>query len=290
MSQQKAKESILKAHELKHANTGVYRQFNDKLREEINAIKADRDLSEEGRGRRLSQLRETRGKELLALAYRRHCEYKTLLADARKNAEAVIYSDIPKPDQTKIERFDESFRKLKTELMLARDGKAAAQKLTQFIEGVDERYFHHKISEAYAELSSSVLALDNNSGMRLALSQQYDNLNASYESPDAAAARTSLDTANDMDQSQFFLKVVEDSAREGLGVKYSSFINNTESYYSYHEDERPVIEKPQEPKKKSSLFDEEEAEGRALIGRLNREMRERQAREAAEAATGGDSE
>lgn len=240
MSQQKAKASILKAHELKHENTGVYRQFNDKLREEIRALKDDRDLSEEGRGRRLAELREARGKELLQLAYRRHREYKSLLADARKNAEAVIYSDIPKPDQTKIDRFDESFRKLKTELMLARDGKAAAQKLTQFIGEVDERYFHHKISEAYADLSSSILTLDNSSGMRLALSQQYDSLNASYESPDAEAARSSLDTANDMEQSQFFLKVVEDSVREGLGVRYSSFINNTESYYSYHEDERPA--------------------------------------------------
>ncbi|QOS80991.1 hypothetical protein JNUCC31_09025 [Paenibacillus sp. JNUCC31] len=244
MSRQKAKESILKAHELKNANTGVYRQFNDKLREEINAIKGDRDLSEEGRANRIAKVRETRGKELLQMAYRRHREFKALLADARKNAEAVIYSDIPKPDQTKIERFDESFRKLRTELMLARDGKAAAQKLTQFIEGVDERYFHHKISEAYADLSTSVLTLDNSSGMRLALSQQYDNLNASYESPDAEAARNSLDTANDMEQSQFFLKVVEDSVREGLGVRYSSFINNTESYYSYHEDERPADDAP----------------------------------------------
>ncbi|WJH30468.1 fibrillarin-like rRNA/tRNA 2'-O-methyltransferase [Paenibacillus sp. CC-CFT742] len=287
MSQQKAKESILKAHELKAANTGVYRQFNDKLREEMNAIKTNPDLSEEGRGKQLEALREKRGKELMQMAYKRHHEYKDLLSDARKNAEAVIYADIPKPDQTKIDRFNDAFRKVRTEIMLSRDGKSAAQKLTHFIDGVDDRYLHHKISESYGELSASILALDNSSTMRVSLSQQYDSLNASYESPDAGAARASLETANDMEESKFFLSIVEDSARDLLGVRYSSFINNTESYFIHHEDERPVIEKPQTTKKGSSAFDITEEE-RAFWRKLNRDVKEaREAREAAEAAVAG---
>jgi hypothetical protein len=280
MSKQKAKESILKAHDLKRENTGIYRQFNEKVREEIKIIKDDTDLSEEGRAKRIAQVQETRGKELLQLAYRRHREYRALLADARQNAEAVIYSDIPKPDQTKIDRFDEAFRKLKTELMLARDGKSAAQKLTQFIEGVDERYLHHKISESFGELSSSVLAIDDSAAMRGALSKQYDSLNASYESPDAEEARSSLEVANDMENSQFFLDAVVGAARDTLGTQYSSFLNNTESYFTRHEDERPVMEKPQESKKKAPDlgFSEEQI---ALI-----ERKVREAREAKEAAGG----
>lgn len=283
MSKQKAKESILKAHDLKRENTRVYREFNDKVRSEINEIESNDDLSAEGRARHVAKVRESRGKELLQLAYKRHREYKDLLSDARKNAEAVIYADIPKPNQTKIDRFNDAFRRLRTEITLSRDGESAAQKLTQFIGGVDERYFHHQISESYGELSASILALDNSPSMRISLSRQYDNLNASYESPDAEAARSSLETANDMEQSQFFLDAVEVAVRDTLGVQYSSFINNTESYFSQHEDDRPVTEAPQEPVKRSSDmgFTKEQV---AIIERKVREARE------AKEAVGGVSE
>lgn len=240
MSLAKARESLLKAHELKNDNTRFYREFNDKVRAEISAIRDDRYLSEDGRAQKIAEVRERRGKELLRLAHARRQEFRAHLADAQKHAEAVIYAKIPKPSEEKIERFTESLRKLKTELMLSGRAESAAAKLTQFIGELDDPYLAHKVSIEYADLAGSILAIADPSNvgkLRMDLSRQYDGLSGKYEDPDANAARDALETATEMDKSSFFIGLVHDSVRETLGTRYSSFINSTDTYFEQNPDD-----------------------------------------------------
>ncbi|MGG6309989.1 hypothetical protein [Paenibacillus macerans] len=254
MSQQKAKESIVKAHELRNDNTRFYREFNDKVRGEISAVRSDRNLSAEGQAAKVKEIKEKRGKELMQEIYKRRHEFRQHLADAKKHAEDVIYAKIPQPDATKLGRFEEALRVLKTEVMLAVDSKTAAAKLTQFIEGIDDPYLAHKVSEQFGELSGSILAItpkEEAMKMRLELSQHFSGLTAKYESPDATAARGTLESAASMDESAFFIETVRESVNNALGVRYGSFINNTDDYFAANEAERPILE--QVPKKTNEI-------------------------------------
>lgn len=283
MSKQKAQESIVRAHELRHDNTRFYREFNDKVRGEISAVRSDRNLSAEGQAAKVSEIKEKRGKELLQEIYKRRHEFRQHLAEAKKHAESVIYAKISKPDATKLERFEEVFRVLKTEVMLAVNSKTAAAKLTQFIGGIDDPYLAHKVSEQFGELSGSILAItapEEAMKMRHELSQHFSGLTAKYESPDATAARDTLETASAMDQSAFFIDPVRQSVNETLGVRYGSFINNTDDYFVANEDARPAID--EKPKPVTGTNNDWTDEQRALWRKLTQEVREAEARKAAE--------
>ncbi|GGG08695.1 hypothetical protein [Paenibacillus aceti] len=286
MSQQKAKESILKAHELRNDNTRFYREFNDAIRKEITAVKEDRNLSPEGQTNKVSEIKEKRGKELMQQVYKRRQEFRAHLSEARKHAEEVIYTKIPKPDATKIDRFDEALRVLKTEIMLTHNAKSAAAKLTAFIEGIEEPYFAHKVSEQFGELAGSILAVEEPGELaktRYALSQQFSGLTSKYESPEAGAARDSLETATALDQTAFFNEIVRGAVNDTLGTYYGSYINRTDDYFAAHEDERPKeeIKKDANPKQQNDPFEWTE-EQRDFWRRINQDAREREASKATE--------
>lgn len=158
MSYQKAKDSIQKAHELKHDNTRFYREFQDKVRTEINAIAGDSDLSADGRYNRTTAAKKKHGTDLMKQAHVRRLQYLAHLKDAKTHAEAEIYAKIKKPDATTLERFEASLRKVKTELLLSMNAKTAAAKLTEFITQVSDPYCASILHEQFADLAGPIIA------------------------------------------------------------------------------------------------------------------------------------
>ncbi|MNI63906.1 hypothetical protein D3C73_1193160 [compost metagenome] len=140
--------------------------------------------------------------------------------------------------------------------MLAIDAKTATAKLAQFIDGIDDPYFAHKVSEQFGELSGSILAMTaprDAAKMRHDLAQHFSGLTAKYESPEANDARETLEAADSMDQSAFFNDIVRQAVNDTVGVRYGSFINNTDDYFAANEAERPVVEEKPKPKTSTNV-------------------------------------
>ncbi|MEK5420166.1 hypothetical protein [Paenibacillus sp. FSL L8-0708] len=247
MSYQKAKDSIQKAHELKHDNTRFYREFQDKVRTEINAIAGDSDLSADGRYNRTTAAKKKHGTDLMKQAHVRRLQYLAHLKDAKTHAEAEIYAKIKKPDATTLERFEASLRKVKTELLLSMNAKTAAAKLTEFITQVSDPYCASILHEQFADLAGPIIAQtppSENAKTRHELAQTFEGLASKFESADVRSARDTLESINEMETSKFFIDLVSDAARDTLGREYGDYVNDTDSYFASHEDERPAAPKP----------------------------------------------
>lgn len=285
MSYQKAKESVQKAHELKHDNTRFYREFQDKVRAEVSSIQTDRELSADGRATRTAAAKKKHGVDLMKQAYTRRQQYLAHLKDARKHAEAEIYAKIKKPDATTLDRFEASLRKVKTELLLATSAKTAAAKLTDFISQVSDPYCASLLHEQFAELAAPIIAqapAAESAKIRHDMAGTFEGLATKFESDEVRAARDTLESIDEMVASKFFIDLVSEAATEALGKEYGAFVNDTEAYYVLHEDERPAA--APEPAKQSTNATALTAEEKAIWDEVFRKQAEaKAAKEKAEA-------
>lgn len=256
MSYLKAKESIQKAYDLRHDNTRFYREFQDKVRSEISAIASDKELSAEGRFNRTAATKKKHGADLMKQAYTRRQQYLAHLKEAKAAAEVEIYAKIKKPDAATLERFEASFRKVKTELLLSMSPKTAAAKLTEFIAQVSDPYCANILHEQFADLAGPIIAQTpaaESAKIRHEMANTFEGLTSKFESDDMRAAREAIESINDMETSKFFIDLVRETATGELGREFGAYVNDTEAYFASHEDERPAEIKAEPVKTRTSV-------------------------------------
>lgn len=249
-----ARKHMEKAREITHGSTEVYRLFHDKVREELDQINRNRDLSAEGRMKRKRELTEKKAVEFLQQSHTQKQRYLAEVKKARRLADEVVYSAVKKPDQTMLDRFEADLRSLKTELMFVPNQRTAYEKLADFVRKIDDPYLAGRVRDEYAEISEKIMGAPGDIGAQLGgdggavslpikhvLGDLYGRLKSDYESEEVREARQVLEAAEaHLADPRVYIPLVERTATELLGREYGSYINSTDKFFEDKPELKPA--------------------------------------------------
>ncbi|HET7579769.1 MAG TPA: hypothetical protein VFK33_10845 [Bacillales bacterium] len=238
----KAKEYLQKAREISGNTAKEYREWAEKVQAEISKANVDTDLSSQGREKKVAELKQKYGVELMQSAHRAKDQYQTWLKRAQREADKVANAKPKKPDAAKVERFSDGFKRLKTELMLATRPESAEQKLRDFVASIDEPYFANEVADQFAELVPHVTNIAGNDAnrYRLKLAGMYEDLQRNHVSDDVKEAREVLEASNHaLGNPKIFAPLVEENVSEMLGGEYGRQVNEPETFFESNADLKP---------------------------------------------------
>lgn len=255
MSYQKAARSIERMREIEQSSAGIMLSARRALNAELSKIEADRRLTEEGKQEAKTAAKQKHAIEFLQQSHTMRQEYNANLKKAVREAEKVIYTPPRKPDATKLGRFEDAFKSLKTELMFASSQRAAYDKLREFTGKIDDPYIANRVREDFADLTTKILAIPGDGSFqkgtgaasvtttaRTELGGMYEGLLKPFESDDFKGARDVLETAQMLEEDPRVHRayVVIDAAQESFGTEYARHINDTDSFFAAHPEHTPA--------------------------------------------------
>lgn len=254
MSYQKAKASLERAREIEQSSSRVMLDFKSAVTADLAKIEADRRLTDEGKTEAKAEVKQKHAIEFLQKTHNMKQEYIANVKKAVREAEKVIYTPPRKPDATKLGRFEDAFKTLKTELLFATSQRAAYDKLREFTAKIDDPYLANRVKGDFAELTTTILALPGGesftkgtggatvtTNMRHELGGLYDGLLKPFESDDLKGARDVLETAQMLAEDPRVHRgyIVHDAAKSTFGDEFGRYINDTDSFFAAHPEHMP---------------------------------------------------
>ncbi|MEC0167481.1 hypothetical protein [Paenibacillus graminis] len=255
MSYTKAKVSLQKARDIEQSSASVMLAAKRALAAETSKIEEDRRLTPEGKYEAKQEAKKRHAIEFLQKSHTMRQEYVANVKKAIREAEKVIYTPPRKPDATKLGRFEDAFKTLKTELMFATSQRSAYDKLRAFTDKVDDPYLANRVREDFAELTTKILAIpgDGNfvkgvgaasvtTSARTELGGLYEGLLKPFESDDLKGARDVLETAQMLAEAPRVHRsvAVNDAARDSFGAEYARHINDTDAFFAENPEHAPA--------------------------------------------------
>lgn len=258
MSIEKARIYLQKAREIKAGSISFLKPHIEETRQELAALKGNEDLTEKGKTKKAAQIRSQRGIQLLKEIHTRKEEYTAYLQKAIKYADRRVYKPLPKPDATKLERFEADLRTLKTQLALSPHTGRAYEKLEAFVRKIDEPYMANIVRDDFDNIAGSLISSDD-MGTKVKLSGMFEGLKTNFEDPEVTEARDILESATEAAEKPVLFNrgLAFDAAGEFTynpadldpdsksaekpvrNVSLGKYLNDTESYFAEHEDQRP---------------------------------------------------
>jgi len=221
-------------------------EYKRKVEEETRKIEDNPDLSGEGKYKAKNAMKQRLGIELLQDAYRLKQLYRAELTKARQAADEIVYKKPSAPDKTRLERFSDELKALKTELMLTSRGDTAQQKLKAFIDkhinGPQDRFFANMLREEFQELAAPILEIsgENREKLRGQLRELFERLDSSTLTDEARSARGVLDlTTSMLERDKIFSLIASDSMSAAVGPEFSRFLNEPEKFFEDKPELRP---------------------------------------------------
>ncbi|EES73324.1 hypothetical protein POTG_02076 [Paenibacillus sp. oral taxon 786 str. D14] len=250
MSYHKAKASLERAREIEQSSSSVMLAFKRDLAAALSKIDLDRRLTEEGKQEAKAEVRQKHAIEFLQKSHTMKQEYVANIRKAIREAEKVLYAPPRKPDATKLGRFEDALRSLKTELMFATSQRSALEKLRGFIDKLDDPYLAKRVRDDFADIAPKLLAApgdgtiakgDIKVSVRAELGEMYDNLLKPYQTEDFRGAGEVLEIAQMLAEDSRIHRspIVNDAAKEAFGEEYARYINDTESFFAEHPEHTP---------------------------------------------------
>lgn len=255
MTTQKAKESLQKARDLVTSSASFFLPYKRKLGDELERIGHNPRLTKFGKDEEVATVRKLCSVEFLQAAHRRKQEYLAHVQRAIREADKVVFAAVKKPDQTKLDRFEADLRSLKTELMFAPNQRKAYDKLSAFVQKIDNPYLAGRVRDEFAEISTRVMdasgegavKIEGDSGIisrsiKTVLGEMYVHLKSGYESEDVREARDVLECAQSMaaDTRIFKSPIVQEAAQEAFGRDYSRYLDDTDTFFSANPQLKPA--------------------------------------------------
>jgi HSP20 family molecular chaperone IbpA len=154
---QEMKDSLSKLHELKRSTTGIVSVARDLYRKEKSQIELDRDLSPEGRTKKIQTLQKQYGEAFLKESLKLRDDYDKTVVKARTTAEFLLNEGPQKPSPTALLSFERQFSALKTDLLLETRPDKAMAKLKAFAEAQDDAYLASEVLNQFSGIVGSVL-------------------------------------------------------------------------------------------------------------------------------------
>jgi hypothetical protein len=255
MSYTKAQQSIERAREIEQSSAGMMLAAKRALTTELSKIETDRRLTDEGKREAAAAAKQKHAIEFLQKSHIMRQEHVANVKKAIREAEKVIYTPPRKPDATKLGRFEDAFKALKTDLMFATSQRSAYDKLREFTGKLDDPYLANRVREDFAELTTKILAIPGNGNFvrgtgaasvttnaRTELGGLYDGLLKPFESDDLRGARDVLETAQQTGEEGKVHNslIIMAAAKEAFGTDYSRYMNDTDSFFAAHPEHTPA--------------------------------------------------
>jgi ElaB/YqjD/DUF883 family membrane-anchored ribosome-binding protein len=225
-------ELIEKAREIQSNSAGFYHGFRRDLADEVNAIDSDGDLSDDGKMKKKKAMHKEAEKVLMERAKKRKDEYEQLLSKAKVKAENLIHEPFSKVDDKKTATFNRKLNELKTELMLDTNHNTAQQRLTSFIDSLDEPSFHATVRDEFSNLLAPVVSIAGSEApqVKQKLFDMYEHVKTSTMSDEQLDASTLFDTSDKMIGAKLYNASVTEAANGDLGRSAAEYINKPHLY------------------------------------------------------------
>jgi hypothetical protein len=232
---EKAKNYMQKAYDVVHSSPSHILEVK-RLRDDlVKEIDADKNISPDGKFAAKIELKKLLAIPVLRTAHTRKQEYVSHLSRAVKLTDPIVYSKPPKPDAVTLERFEDEFKKLKTEIQISPRADFAYKKLMDFVNKIDNAYFAHVVREQFGEIASLILSVPNADGqIRQNLSRVFGELQTKFETDELREARSLYEAANEMLQDPKIYRgpVVNDAVTDIIGMEYAKYIDNTDEFFA----------------------------------------------------------
>ncbi|WP_336883844.1 hypothetical protein [Priestia koreensis] len=231
---QEMKENLDKLHQIRTSITPFTHEARRILREEVQKIESNRDLSSEGQSKQKELLRKDFGKKVLEQAGKLKQEYKEATVKAGVRAEMLLNEGPKKPDQQSLTSFERSFSSLKTELLLETNADTALRKINEFVGGQNDPYLASQILNDFSHVIQSVLdaAGDAKGKYKISLQDTLEKIRSnatSVEQKEAAEVYELMKT--EFSKDLFLVNGIEFKAiQSDLGPDIANHLNNPSEY------------------------------------------------------------
>lgn len=156
---QKMKEALGKVHEIRGNVPSKLVSFKDVLKEMLNEVDRDPDLSMAGKIKKTEQMRKEAGKGFLAIAKELKDNYQQNVIRAKVAAEMLLNEKPKKPAMGSNEQtFARQFADLKMKLMLETRANYAMDHLNAFVQQQKDPFFAQQIIDEFPALVQTVLS------------------------------------------------------------------------------------------------------------------------------------
>lgn len=247
-----AKELLTKASKLKGSRAVFLRELAEPLRKQINDIRYDRMLSEEGRTAKKKELKEAATKEFMKKVALRKQEYQHYLNKAKKLASETIEKSFVSADETTRAKFNRDFSELKFKMAL-KDEKGAFKEVKSFVEKTQASDYASLLLENFHELVGNF----KDHGLKAGLSTTYNKLKVDFTPEEVSQALNVIETVDGtIDDKMFTIMMPGDNPATNVDYSIISelftqdalrFYQEPEAYFAKYEDEPiPVYVDPSE--------------------------------------------
>lgn len=260
---QNAKEYLQKAHDIRGESATFLVGFKKQVQEELEKVRENRDLSQEGQYRQSEAVKAKYGVELLQKSHTRKQEFLSNVQKAHKIADETVYASLKKPDATKLGRFESELRAFKTEILLTPSADSAARKLTEFVGRLDDAYLADLVREQFADIAGPIISAagGESAKYKLQLSHTFQKLRSDFESPEVKEAREVLELATGMiENPSLYPGYISHDAVQGLvGKEYAQYLENTDAFFTKEENAtyKPNYVDPEEQQNKRAESDDD---------------------------------
>lgn len=207
MTKEKLSQFIEEGYEIKTKfQTQLAIELRDVVNEEVSKISNDRDLSPEGKKRKIEAVKQKYAKQTMQVVKEQQDKYKKLADDAIKLAKQAKTAAIAEPaDKTDVQIFNNEFEQLKVSVQLATKPESALQAIEAFCSKYADRdlYYADRIKN---EFSSLIGAVGDNPQHKMKLGRIYDLVVEKSINDDVRTADEALAFFSDADKVQLIRK------------------------------------------------------------------------------------
>lgn len=225
---EKARQQIAKVHEIRSGSASFLLQTKTAITKQLSVIQSDRSLSAEGRRDKEQEIRDQFGIDFLQRAHRRKQAYQLAARKAYELADAVLYEQLPKPDDRKLLRFEIELRDMKVKVQLAANPERAAQVISEFVTGIDDPYFANMVREQFGDIIETVGGGDET--IKAKMRRIYSDLTDRFETDEMKEARGIMESAKAAEHTALYTGIIENAALEVLG-DLGQYVNRTDEFF-----------------------------------------------------------
>jgi hypothetical protein len=275
----KAKDLVIKAHELRASKSAFLREFTIPIREQINKINLDNMLSPEGRYAKTSEIKEKASKLFMREVSLRKQAYQHYLNKAKRLAKETIEENFISADDATRAKFQREFAELKFKIAL-KDEKGAFREIKSYVDKTPNSAYASLILENFHELVGKF----NSNELKAELTKTYDKLKADFTPEEVSLAFDIIDDVDSSINNKMFTVLIpgtDPSLNPEFGIISELFnrdtiryYQNPEEYYAKKQDEKApefvdpdeiAEQKEQEKAKQKSRVDQAYANLEAIM-------------------------
>ncbi len=225
---EQARQHMEKVHGIRSGTASFLLHTKSAVVPQVTAASTDPNLSSEGRYQKAQEIRDRYGFDFLQRAHKRKQAFIYHARKASEFADAVIYEQLPKPDEEKLRRFEGDLRDIKTEIRLAANPQRAIQKLNEFVAKLDDPYIADQVRN---EFSDFITMIGTGDAEKRELSAIYQGLTQRFETDEIREARSILEAAKAAENTDLFFGYIADAVVEILGDT-GKFANQTDQFFA----------------------------------------------------------